>query len=328
VTFNTAWTSAITQLRAQHPGITIATLDVYSLYEVLLQNPSLYGYTNVTSPAQGLAGVIPNSYVYWDGIHPTTEAHSHTANAAYNAIEAAFGGPAVLGEANAASGALGVVSPGMLTLLVGSNIGPATLVAGQVNPATNLAATTLASTQVFFNSIAAPLFYVQSGQTVAVAPYEIAGLGSVNISVVHNGVTSANVPVSVAASAPGLFSANASGSGPGAIYNQDLTPNSASNPAAAGTIVVLFGTGEGQTNPAGVDGMINTTTFPSPVLPVTVTIGGQPAQILYDGAIPGQVAGLLQINARVPVGLASGPQPVVVTIGTASSQANLTVAVK
>jgi uncharacterized protein (TIGR03437 family) len=181
---------------------------------------------------------------------------------------------------------------------------------------------------VFFNQFPAPLFYVQSGQTVAVAPYEIATLSTVNISVVHAGTRSANLLASVAASAPGLFSANASGSGPGAIYNQDLTPNSLSNPAAAGTIVVLFGTGEGQTNPAGVDGMIDTSTYPSPVLPVTVTIGGQAAQILYDGAIPGQVAGLLQINARVPTGLVSGPQPVIVTIGTASSQANLTVAVK
>jgi uncharacterized protein (TIGR03437 family) len=74
--------------------------------------------------------------------------------------------------------------------------------------------------------------------------------------------------------------------------------------------------------------MIAGSALPAPVLPVTVTIGGQTAQILYDGAIPGQVAGLFQINARVPSGLASGPQPVVVTVGTAASQAKLTVAVK
>jgi uncharacterized protein (TIGR03437 family) len=134
--------------------------------------------------------------------------------------------------------------------------------------------------------------------------------------------------LSVAPSVPGLFSANSSGSGPGAIYNQDLTYNSATNPAVAGTIIVLFGTGEGQTTPTGIDGTIDTSTLPKPALPVSVKIGGQPAEIIYDGAIPGQVAGLLQINARVPAGLAPGPQPVVVTIGTASSQANLTVAVK
>jgi uncharacterized protein (TIGR03437 family) len=328
VSYNTAWTAAIAQLKTAHPGITIVTLDAYGLFEATLQNPSLYGYTNVTGSAQGMTGVNPNTYLFWDGLHPTTVGHGYVANAAYNSIQGSFGGPSLLGVANAASGALGTVSPGMLTLILGTNIGPTALVAGQLDPATNKAATTLASTQVFFNQIPAPLFYVLSGQTVAVAPYEIANLSTVGISVVHNGVTSATETVSVAPSAPGLFSANASGSGPGAIYNQDLTYNSASNPAAAGTIIVLFGTGEGQTNPAGVDGLIATSTYPSPALPLSVTIGGQPAQILYGGAIPGQVAGLLQINARVPAGVASGPQPVVVTVGTASSQTSLTVAVK
>ncbi len=328
VTFNTAISSAIAQLKTAHPGITIVTLDAYGLFQATLQNPSLYGYINITSPAQGLTGVNPNTYLFWDGLHPTTAAHAYIANAAYNSIQAAFGGPALLGVANAASGTQGAVSPGMLTLIVGSNIGPATLVPGQLDATTNLAATSLSSTQVFFNKIAAPLFYVQSGQTVAVAPYEIANLSSVTISVVRNGVTSASFPLSVAPSVPGLFSANSSGSGPGAIYNQDLTYNSATNPAVAGTIIVLFGTGEGQTTPTGIDGTIDTSTLPKPALPVSVKIGGQPAEIIYDGAIPGQVAGLLQINARVPAGLAPGPQPVVVTIGTASSQANLTVAVK
>lgn len=328
VAFNTAWTTAIAQLKTAHPGITIVTLDAYSLFGLAVQNPALYGYANVTASAQGLTGVNPNTYLFWDGLHPTTAADAYIANAAYNSIQASFGGPALLGVANAASGAQGSVSPGMLTLIVGSNIGPAALVAGELDPTTNLAATTLSSTQVFFNKIPAPLFYVQSGQTVAVAPYEIANLSSVSLSVLRNGVPSATFPLNVSASVPGLFSANASGTGPGAIYNQDLTYNSASNPAAAGTIIVLFGTGEGQTKPAGVDGEIATSVYPSPALPVSVTIGGQPADIIYDGAIPGQIAGLLQINARVPAGLASGPQPVVVTIGTASSQANLTVAVK
>jgi hypothetical protein len=59
----------------------------------------------------------------------------------------------------------------------------------------------------------------------------------------------------VAAAVPGLFSVDASGRGQGAILNQD---NSALNPAEKGSIIQRFGTGDGVTNPAGVDGRVNT----------------------------------------------------------------------
>ena len=132
----------------------------------------------------------------------------------------------------------------------------------------------------------------------------------------------------VAPSVPGLFSANASGSGPGAILNQDTTPNSAANPAVAGSVIVMFGTGEGLTTPPSTDGQINTPALlPQPSLPISVTIGGITAHINYYGAMPDEVAGLFQLNVVVPAGLTAGNQPVSVLIGTASSQANLSVAV-
>jgi uncharacterized protein (TIGR03437 family) len=40
------------------------------------------------------------------------------------------------------------------------------------------------------------------------------------------------------------------------------------------------------------------------------------------------VAGITQINAEIPAGTPSGPAPVVVTIGTATSPQNVTVAVQ
>jgi hypothetical protein len=90
-------------------------------------------------------------------------------------------------------------------------------------------------------------------------------------------------------------------------------------------VVVLFGTGEGQTIPPGVDGVVASTVFPKPVLPVSVQIGGQDAQVLYAGAAPTLVAGVLQVNAVVPMGIQPGSSvPVVVKVGTVASSSNVT----
>src|SRR5208283_3951711 len=83
-TYNNAWTNAIAQLKTKHPDITIIAFDAYSLFFLVTQNPSLYGLSNVTTPAQGLTGVNPNTYFWWDPIHPTTVVHAGVASAAYN----------------------------------------------------------------------------------------------------------------------------------------------------------------------------------------------------------------------------------------------------
>ncbi len=93
----------------------------------------------------------------------------------------------------------------------------------------------------------------------------------------------------------------------------------------------IYCTGGGLTNPATVDGSITTSTPPLPMLTqnVTVTIGGLPAKVDYSGGAPQSVAGLTQINAEVPSGVTPGSSvPVVVQIGTALSQAGITMAVR
>jgi uncharacterized protein (TIGR03437 family) len=68
--------------------------------------------------------------------------------------------------------------------------------------------------------------------------------------------------------------------------------------------------------------------LPLPVLqPVTVTIGGIPANSNYAGGAPYLVQGVMQVNAQIPSGLAAGNAAVVVTVGTIQSQAGVTVAV-
>jgi uncharacterized protein (TIGR03437 family) len=92
-------------------------------------------------------------------------------------------------------------------------------------------------------------------------------------------------------------------------------------------VLSLYATGEGQTLPAGVDGKLAAAPLPQPVAAVTVTIGGVAAEVRFAGGAPGQIAGVMQVNVVVPVGLA-GAVPVVLTVGGVGSQGGVTVAVR
>jgi uncharacterized protein (TIGR03437 family) len=94
-------------------------------------------------------------------------------------------------------------------------------------------------------------------------------------------------------------------------------------------VVVLYGTGGGLTTPSSVDGLLTAQPYPKPVLPVSVTIDNLPAQVLYAGAAPGLVAGVLQINVVVPANAAPVRyDQVVLTIGDYMSPTAITIAVQ
>jgi uncharacterized protein (TIGR03437 family) len=234
--------------------------------------------------------------------------------------------PTVAAVVNAASYAGGGVSPGMIVTLAGTGIGPDTLAgAAVVNGAL---ATTISGTRVLFDGVPAPIVYVSSRQSSVVVPYSVAGKGSVPMVVEYQGQRSAPLTVRVVETGPGLFSANASGTGPGAFLNQDGSVNTASNAAARGSVVILYGTGEGQTNPPGQDGRLVGTPLPAPVAGVQVTIGGQRADVLYAGGAPGLTAGLFQLNVVVPPQVQTGNQPVVIRVGNNESQRGVTIAIR
>jgi uncharacterized protein (TIGR03437 family) len=232
---------------------------------------------------------------------------------------------------NAASYVRGGVCPGEIVYFEGTNIGPPTLTtlhltSGRVD-------TLLAETRVLFDGVAAPLVYVSSTKSSAVVPYGVGGRVSTRVQVEYQGVRSEAIEFRVLDSLPGIFTQNSSGTGPGAILNQNFSLNTSANPAARGSYVMIYATGEGLVSPPVGDGSVTpgTEPFPRPLLGVTVSIGGKQATVAYAGAAPGFVAGVLQVNARVPDDLAvSGLAlvPVVITVGAASSQANVTLAVQ
>lgn len=234
----------------------------------------------------------------------------------------------VAGIASAASYAGGGVAPGEIVILAGTGLGPATLTTAALNAQGEIART-LAGTRILFDDVPAPLIYVSATQSSAVVPYSVAGKQSVRLVVEQGADRSPVINVPVLAAKPALFSADSSGRGPGAILNQDTSFNSAANPAAKGSVIVLFGTGEGQTDPPGADGRVATSVFPKPALPVAVTIGNtRVTQLNYAGAAPGLVSGVFQINVVIPPETPSGNVPVTVTIGSFTSQSGLTVAVR
>jgi uncharacterized protein (TIGR03437 family) len=176
---------------------------------------------------------------------------------------------------------------------------------------------------VAFNGIAAPLLYTSATQIAAVVPYSLGGT-SAQVTVTYQGQASASYEVPVAATAPGLFTVNQSGWGQAAAINAvDGSVNTAANPVKAGRYLSLYATGEGQTAPAGADGRITGSTATGPVLSVRVTVGGMPATVQYAGSAPGQVAGLMQVNIEIPMGVRPGGYvPVVLEVGNASTIPN------
>jgi len=237
--------------------------------------------------------------------------------------------PALIGIRNAASGATGAISPGENIVIFGNGIGPAqtttlTLTNGKVS-------TALGQTQVLFDGIPAPIIYASATQTSVIVPYEIAGRPTTNMTVVYSNVSSAPLTYNVVTAQPGIYTQNLTGSGPGAIVNQDFSVNGPTKPAAAGTAVAVYMTGEGNTTPQSATGGVaplDGTGLNHPVLPVTATVGGVPAQVVYSGSAPGFVYGAAQVNVVIPAGVASGPQLIIISIGGIQTQAGVTVQIQ
>jgi trimeric autotransporter adhesin len=192
-----------------------------------------------------------------------------------------------VGAVNAASFSPGPVAPGMLLALTG----------------TGLTSADMTQTQVLFDTVIAPFFSITAGEMLVQAPASLAAK-SVLITLTNQGSQIAQIPADVAVAAPALF---VNSSGQASATNHDGSLNSPSNPASRGSVISLFGTGE------GVSG-----------LPFSVAIAGYTATILYAG--PGPYPGVFQVNTQVPSGTFSGGSvPIELTVGTFVIQPGLTI---
>jgi uncharacterized protein (TIGR03437 family) len=285
------WLTTGDDITAEVPG-TLHVLDAGNLSNELWNSQMNADRDGLGRFAKFVAPTVANGRVYV----PTFS----NALVIYGLLngQTALSAPQVTAVTNGASFIGGAVSPGEVVAIFGANLGVSNLTQLQTDASGNVSAN-LAGTQVLINGNPAPLLYVSSTQVGAVIPFELSG-STAQVQVIYNGQTSAAISVPVAAAAPGLFSSDGNGGGVGVI-NPDGNDSNFDDITSAGSIVTFYVTGVGQTMPASVDGSIsNGPVFPTPLEPVTVLIGGQSANVLYVGAAPGMVAGMLQVNAQVP----------------------------
>ena len=250
--------------------------------------------------------------------------------------------PTIQGIVDAASYTAGPVSPGQLVTIFGTNIGPNS--PAPMSITNGYVDTSLAGVSVTIDGKNAPLVYVSTNQLTAQVPYEATTGNNKAVSVTNGSNPAATTTVTIAATSPGIFTADGSGSGQVAALNYSASTsqyslNSSSNPAKIGDTILLYLTGEGDYNASplsGVTGASNTGyIIPSSLTPLpqvsplpAVTIGGADATVSYAGPMVGSMLGLLQMNVVVPAASTTGATvPVVVTIGGNATQGGITLAI-
>ncbi|MCB1019460.1 MAG: hypothetical protein H6509_05880 [Bryobacterales bacterium] len=201
------------------------------------------------------------------------------------------------------------VAPGSIASAFGTFTGATTAPA-----ASTPLPTTLGGAQLSVDGAAAPLFFVSAGQINFQTPSSLTpGRHTVTVSVSGSQVATGFLDVSEAF--PGLFILDpADVNAPAAALNQDYSVNGPSNPAAKGSVVQLYATGQGPVEAPVADGELAPSDSLSPAtLATAVYFAGIEGQVQFSGLAPGFV-GVWQINAFVPANSVSGKVPVFVKL--------------
>jgi uncharacterized protein (TIGR03437 family) len=212
-------------------------------------------------------------------------------------IQTTTSGPSLLGVANAASGPVsGAVSCVELVSLYGIGIGPQSPLPGQVQ--NGVYTSSLGGYQVLFDGTPAPLLYVGPTQINTIVPSAVYLHDFTHVQIVTPTGTIDGPTLALLPAVPDIFQNSATGLA--AALNQDGSVNSLQNPAKPGSIVSIFATG-GETAYEWSDGTVVPINAPFWTnLPVSVLVGLTSLEVLYAGDAPGIVAGVMQINFRLP----------------------------
>jgi uncharacterized protein (TIGR03437 family) len=200
------------------------------------------------------------------------------------------------------------VAPGSIIEIYGLNLGGQGYT-GTIPLVGTLGPSPALTTSVTINGFPAPLYFTSAGQLDVQMPFEVTNVSSLapgttaGVQVTVNDSLSPVLPFTSNPIAPGIYVViNANGS---------VNPGT---PAASGSVVTVYMTGLGAVNNAPADGAAapsDPAALATVQGPVTATIGGQNASVLFAGLTPGSV-GLYQVNIQVP-SLASGTYTLLVS---------------
>jgi uncharacterized protein (TIGR03437 family) len=215
---------------------------------------------------------------------------------------------------------------GQVISIYGTQLGPAAGSGAQVS-ASGVVTNFNSGTQVLFDGVAAPILYTGASQVNTAIPCSVAGQASTQMVVQYFGASSSPYTVPLSASAPGIFTADGTGSGEAVVLNQDYSLNGPTNPAARGSAVSFYATGIGPTSPC-VDGQTYQSNFPQATLQVVAGVGNLGAQVLYAGQAPYFMTGVNQINIVLPSGSPTGSVPLSLLVNGVFSPPGVTIVVK
>ncbi|HYP08299.1 MAG TPA: SBBP repeat-containing protein [Bryobacteraceae bacterium] len=165
---------------------------------------------------------------------------------------------------------------------------------------------------VHFNGKAGVVLYTSPTQINAIVPFSARAGERLTVSVRRAAVETGRAVVAVTEMQPEVFKAS---TGRAAALNEDGSVNAESNPAKAGSVVAVWGTGISGWPADTLEGSINAAS-PLRYLSVRTSTGSgdDGSQVLFAGAAPGLPAGVFQVNVRLPAEVYFQPGQRVVSV--------------